>query len=467
MSQTTKNDPNVPLPDPDLVEQRIHAALDSFRERRAFYIFMGVLLLAAVVGVILLVNRADAADSGQFDLVWARASAVRLQLARDKSAREELALLENALAEVRGDKVEGLALWLLAIYNYAEANTSDKTTFDDAKPFLEKARGYLEELNEEKFDNLLLGKPRWFTASAQAPIDALRAQIDSDIAFRSKHASTQPKPADDIVAVLRTSAGDIHLKFFPELAPKHVANFLTLARTGTYNGTKFHYVGGGSEEPQSVKGGDPYTFFYPKAEQKDHILRWGTGGVGYDLPPEKSRFEVKHVRGIVSSMRRGNQPDWDNGSQFQILLQPDRKIDRIYTPFAVVVEGMNVVEKVAGGKTAAQHEAYRDDSSFASTDHIYLLVEPVEIHKVIVFKDGKALEHKFDLKEGEKTLAGLAGVPATAIPEAKIYGGRELRETSADGEPRRGLDIPFPGDLNLEDEQNPPNKLGGRAEKDK
>jgi cyclophilin family peptidyl-prolyl cis-trans isomerase len=461
MADHSKTDSNVPLPDPDVVERTVNAALEKMRARRGYYITIGILALVAVVAFFVFVNMSSEEGSTEFATLWNLGTPVRSKLRRDTSAREELALFEGRLADFRGRPEEGLALWMLGTYYYAEANTSDKTTFELKRPALEKAIGFLKELQESRFDEMLLAKPRWFTEDTQPPIDVLYRQAKADLEWEKQHAKPAPSPDDDVVAVLRTSEGDIHLKFFKKLAPKHVETFVTLATTGTYNGTLFHFVRGGNEEPISVMGGDPYTFFYPKATKKRNILRWGHGGLGVNIPPEEARFKVLHQRAIVTSQRTADA-DWDNAVQFQIMIQPDRTLDRVHTPFATVVEGMNVVERIAKRKTASQFDAYKDDNDFASVQTSDLIVEPVEIHKVIVFKGGKAVEHKFELKEGEQSLASLSGSPAAPIAEEALYGGRLLRPSEAEGEPRFGLDFPYPNDVKTDDESSPPNPKGDR-----
>ena len=444
MTQETKTDPSAPLPDPDIVERTLQSAIEKVRERKGYYITVGIVFLAALVGILILTNRGpDESAEGAFTAMWVHATAARGKLRRDTSALEELTLLEGALEETRGTPHEGIALWLLSVYHYAEAYTSDKATFGERRPHLGKAAAYLKELLAEKFDDLLLAKPQWFSGDRQAPVDVLYRQVKADLEWHEKYATEEPKPDEDVVAVLRTAEGDIHLKFFRKLAPKHVEHFITLATLGGYNGTQFHFVGGGNRDPDSIMGGDPYSFFYPKALNKKHILRWGNGGLGYDLPPEESRFGIVHRRTIVTS-QRFRDADWDNAAQFRILIKPDRTLDRVYTPFAKVVEGMSVVEKIAKGKTASDFDQYKDDNDFATQATADLLVEPVQIYKVIVYRDGKALEHKFELREKEKSLATLSEVEGAPLPEDKIYAGRLLRDVAAEGDPRKGLDVPFP-----------------------
>src|SRR2546427_4042457 len=92
------------------------------------------------------------------------------------------------------------------------------------------------------------------------------------------------------VAELHTTAGEIDIRFFPDVAPNHVKNFIDLAQKGFYNGTKFHRVIPGF----MVQGGDPNT-------KTSDASSWGTGGSGKNVAAEFST--VSHKRGIVSMAR--------------------------------------------------------------------------------------------------------------------------------------------------------------------
>ena len=460
MAEHIKTDPDVPPPDPDLVARTIQSAIEKFRARKIYYALLGIAVLAVIVGVLILTSPASDDTPSTFGPMWTHATAARGKLIRDTSAAEELALLEGTLPAARGTPHEGLTLWLLGIYNYAEAYTTDKASFEERRPYLEKAAQYLKELEAERFDDLLLAKPQWFSSDRQAPVDVLHRQVVADLEWHRQHAKPEPVPDEDIVAVLRTAEGDIHLKFFRKLAPKHVENFITLATLGIYNGTQFHFVGGGNQDPDAILGGDPYTFFYPSALNKKHILRWGNGGLGYDLPPEDARFRIAHRAGIVTSQRIADA-DWDNAAQFRVMIKADRTLDRVHTPFAKVVEGMNVVEAIARKKTASESDLYRNDNDFTTASTSDLLVEPVQIYKIIVYKKGNALEHSFQLKEHEQSLATLKDARPAELPKDRLYAGRKLRDVDTAGEPRKGLDIPFPADVNPKAEP-PPSPLGER-----
>lgn len=132
-------------------------------------------------------------------------------------------------------------------------------------------------------------------------------------------------------AVIETKFGNIELKFFPEVAPGHVNNFIELAKKGFYEGTIFHRVIPGF----MVQGGDP------NSKDPDRS-RHGMGGPGYTI---KAEFNEKpHKRGTLSMARAAN-PD-SAGSQFFICVKDSPFLDRQYTVFGEVVSGMEVVDKI-------------------------------------------------------------------------------------------------------------------------
>ena len=135
----------------------------------------------------------------------------------------------------------------------------------------------------------------------------------------------------DQVAVLHTSEGDITIRFFPDVAPNHVKNFLSLSQSGFYNGTKFHRVIPGF----MIQGGDPNT-------KTDNTSTWGTGGSGTNVSAEFNG--VSHKRGIVS-MARSNNPN-SASSQFFIVVKDSTFLDRQYTAFGQVTKGMDVADKI-------------------------------------------------------------------------------------------------------------------------
>jgi peptidyl-prolyl cis-trans isomerase B (cyclophilin B) len=132
-------------------------------------------------------------------------------------------------------------------------------------------------------------------------------------------------------ATIETRFGKIVFELLPDIAPETVRNFAKLAQSGFYDGTLFHRVIPGF----MIQGGDPNT------KQPDKG-RWGMGGPGYTI---KAEFNSRsHLRGIVS-MARAMDPD-SAGSQFFIVTTDSAFLDRQYTVFGEVVEGMNVADKI-------------------------------------------------------------------------------------------------------------------------
>lgn len=145
--------------------------------------------------------------------------------------------------------------------------------------------------------------------------------------------------ATNEVAVIKTSAGDMVIEFWPDVAPKTVENFKTLAKKGFYDGTCFHRVIKGF----MIQGGDPLT----KDPAKEGA--WGTGGPGYQIKAEFN--ERSHTRGVIS-MARSQNPD-SAGSQFFICHGNPTFLDRQYTAFGKLIKGDDVLEKIATTPTHA------------------------------------------------------------------------------------------------------------------
>ncbi len=137
------------------------------------------------------------------------------------------------------------------------------------------------------------------------------------------------------VAVIKTTEGEMTVKFWPDVAPKTVENFKKLAREGFYDGTAFHRIVKGF----MIQGGDPLS-------KKDDPMV-GTGGPGYKIQAEFN--DKPHVRGVLS-MARSQHPD-SAGSQFFICLADARFLDRQYTAFGEVIKGDDVLGRIGDTPT--------------------------------------------------------------------------------------------------------------------
>ena len=122
------------------------------------------------------------------------------------------------------------------------------------------------------------------------------------------------------------------VEFWPDVAPKTVENFKTLAKKGFYDGTAFHRIIKGF----MVQGGDPNTKDPAKEAQ------WGMGDPGYKI---KAEFNNRpHKRGVLS-MARSQDPD-SAGCQFFICHGDPSFLDGKYTTFGKVIKGDDVLEKL-------------------------------------------------------------------------------------------------------------------------
>jgi cyclophilin family peptidyl-prolyl cis-trans isomerase len=138
----------------------------------------------------------------------------------------------------------------------------------------------------------------------------------------------------ELEAVVTTEAGVFRIEFAPDKAPKHVAQFLKMASEGYYDGSAFHrMVANGM-----IQGGDPL-LKNPKTARN----LWGSGGLNL-LHSEFS--DLKHERGVVSTVSIPDKPDSD-GSQFFVCVSPQPVLDGKYSAFGRVTEGMDVVEKIS------------------------------------------------------------------------------------------------------------------------
>lgn len=138
-----------------------------------------------------------------------------------------------------------------------------------------------------------------------------------------------------IVTFTMADGSVIKAELYPEIAPVSVNNFISLIRKNFYDGLIFHRVIRGF----MIQGGDPNGT--------------GTGGPGYSIPGEFAinGFEnnLKHTEGVLS-MARSMHPD-SAGSQFFIMHKTSPHLDGQYAAFGKVIEGMDVVNKIAGTAT--------------------------------------------------------------------------------------------------------------------
>jgi cyclophilin family peptidyl-prolyl cis-trans isomerase len=142
----------------------------------------------------------------------------------------------------------------------------------------------------------------------------------------------------EMIATIKTNFGEIELEFFTDKAPKTVENFLKLAESGFYDGTKFHRVISGF----MIQGGDPLS---SDDEKKD---LWGTGGPGYTFADEIYDGNSNSF-GTISMANSGPNT---NGSQFFINTADNNFLDSKHTVFGRVINGIENVRGIENIETS-------------------------------------------------------------------------------------------------------------------
>jgi cyclophilin family peptidyl-prolyl cis-trans isomerase len=169
-----------------------------------------------------------------------------------------------------------------------------------------------------RIDNLSAIRPQLIAALLLCPLTAVWAQ------------TTDNTPASELEAVVTTELGTFRIEFAPDKAPKHVENFIKLAREGYYNNSGFFRVG-----RAYIQGGDPL-LKDPTTEKKS----WGSGGLDL-LTPEYS--DMSHIRGVVSTYHTFKHKD---GAQFFIMVTDQPSFDHGFSAFGRVTQGMDIVDKI-------------------------------------------------------------------------------------------------------------------------
>lgn len=184
-------------------------------------------------------------------------------------------------------------------------------------------------------------------ASDEKPIDPEKAAKAGEPQAVAAAAAVGPKPKDgEEVAVLETDKGRIIVRFRPDKAPKHVANFKDLVGRKFYDGTRFHRCIPGF----MIQGGDPNSKDLAKASM------WGTGGFvenGSERQVDLEPSDLMHKRGVLSAAR--SQDPNSASSQFFLMHKDSSFLDGQYSAFGEIVSGIEVVDKIVTTGNAADN----------------------------------------------------------------------------------------------------------------
>lgn len=158
-----------------------------------------------------------------------------------------------------------------------------------------------------------------------------------------------------VVTITMTNGDVMKAELYPEIAPNTVNNFISLVQKGFYDGLIFHRVISGF----MIQGGDPQGT--------------GMGGPGYSIKGEFAmngvRNDLKHTRGVLS-MARSMMPN-SAGSQFFIMHSNAPHLDGQYAAFGKVVEGLDVVDKIASVRTGWQDKPVEEQKIQSMTVELF------------------------------------------------------------------------------------------------
>lgn len=180
------------------------------------------------------------------------------------------------------------------------------------------------------------------TVEEAAVSDSLK-RIEMEEKLKSAEATIALLPEEPVFKI-ETNLGTMKVKLYGK-TPKHRYNFAKLALTGYYDNLLFHRV----IKDFMIQGGDPFT------KDTAMVARYGQGGPDYTVPAEFVA-EYKHKKGALAAARRGdaaNPKKESSGSQFYIVHSPENcaQLDGEYTVFGETIEGLDVIDKIAGVTT--------------------------------------------------------------------------------------------------------------------
>lgn len=287
---------------------------------------IGAIVVAAVCALILYRVSSTSAKRTERDTDWGQLLAVAPEdPGTGMLSGPPAELRQLSEAKLKDSPTGGWALYIGA------TTALEKRDFDQADALLAELRStypkhalVVQPFREEQ------------GAATSSVVDRLRAHIESERAFVRDHPGLfgNPElPADAPRVKLTTDRGVIVVALYANLAPKHVENFLKLARENYYVGTKFHAVFKG----EYIQGGDPNSI------DKD-AATWGQGGPDYTLDLETPA--LRHFSGVISAVPATGDPNKSSGSQFLITTADVHGLDRTHVPFGKVVEGLDVLKAI-------------------------------------------------------------------------------------------------------------------------
>jgi cyclophilin family peptidyl-prolyl cis-trans isomerase len=328
------------------------------------------------------------------DEQWSRYQAA-LDLGREESASGDPEAVRQGAEEriqalrrlIRDFPEDPVTPWALHAILTAQISAE---RYDEAVTTLEELRTRFKDfaLNTQSADLGAGGQPR---SLAERMSTELRAEMD----WASQNAYQHPQPATGRMALVETTLGSFWIGFYDELAPGHVASFIELAKAGYFNGTQIYDVrsGGTPEAPTPLlfEAGSAASRFDGPGSTRNPAEH-DRDEPDATLEPEESRYRVRHLRGVVSSVL---MPSGPSAHRF-LVVTAERGLERNNgqnTPFAAVLDrekSFETIDRIARTTTyGTDPETRNDPEVFMMREHPY---PPVWIRRVSVWSQEKLID---------------------------------------------------------------------------
>ncbi len=283
-------------------------------------------IVAVLVAVIIYWEYSHQSRRAEDDRSWERLTQIATPDSVTRTLTGPPAELAALAPQIKGSQAAPWALYMAA--NSALATRA----FDEAKAAIAQLRSAYP-------DHTLVKTPYPYESGASlSPVQLLEqraAELEAWVKARPNLFANPPLPEGSPRVRLNTDRGAIVLGLDQTRAPKHVENFLKLAREGYYTGTKFHALVKGS----MIQGGDPNSI-------QGEASTWGKGGPDYKLDREEN--DLKHFSGAVCSITAPGSKS-SHGSLFGIVTADSHMLDMQNVVFGQVLEGLELARQIEGG----------------------------------------------------------------------------------------------------------------------
>ena len=299
--------------------------------------------------------------------------------AQRRGADERITLLQRLVSDFPDDPVTPYAYTAMASAHV------DAGRYEDALRVLDDVRTRFKDfpLNTMSADVGQGGKERSLA-------ERLESSIRGEKKWTDETAYVHPQPTSKWLALVETTAGNFWMGFYDELAPRHSANFLALAKSGYFNGTQVYQVrtGGRPEAPTPMvfEAGSEASRYDAGPAFRDPALH------DHDEPeatidPGDARDRIRHLRGVVSAV---TMPSGESSHRFMMVCAAEgrRSFDGQNTPFAAVLDregSLEAIDRICRVPTyGTDPKTAEDPETFRMRDHPY---PPVWIRRVSIWKD--------------------------------------------------------------------------------